>query len=351
MPGTVGILREMSADWLLIETLGDEPTVIAVGSRLRKATPLRRFLNSSARVHAICAAVDESASTGQPTRIEWGKHVVQAIPVLMTDERVHGVQVWAGSGVKPAPPRPRIGAVVWNLTTRVAADTRSALLNAGLDPAVEPTHGRFFAADLPVGELHPNEIHVLTLALRSSPGDTISDTWNLTTRMGNPITVSFFSRVVVEESASGEGNILCRAMNWRESREVAYQYDQHLADRILRGMTDPSVYRVLVDLDTWGLLKWIDAPCPLFDWRGINPHLPLLHPDDRPIREAMAREFDSGPASGILRMRSGSGWTLIHVTIYRIELEHGVMVGLLSLRVPTDAEVVEASYRISSSAS
>jgi hypothetical protein len=55
---------------------------------------------------------------------------------------------------------------------------------------------------------------------------------------------------------------------------------------------------------------------------------------------SMATEFDSGAASRVLRLRAvDGGWTPIHVTAHRVEIDDDVFAGLLSLRLPTDDEL------------
>lgn len=54
----------------------------------------------------------------------------------------------------------------------------------------------------------------------------------------------------------------------------------------------------------------------------------------------MTTEFDGGAASRVLRLRAnGGGWTPIHVTAHRVELEAGTFAGMLSLRLPTEDEL------------
>jgi hypothetical protein len=57
----------------------------------------------------------------------------------------------------------------------------------------------------------------------------------------------------------------------------------------------------------------------------------------------MAAEFGTGTASGVLRMKAnGGGWTPVHVTVNRIQLEEDIYAGLATLRVPTDQEIAAA---------
>ena len=57
----------------------------------------------------------------------------------------------------------------------------------------------------------------------------------------------------------------------------------------------------------------------------------------------MATEFVHGAASGVLRLRAnGGGWTPMHVTVNRVELEENTFAGLVSLREPTADELASA---------
>lgn len=56
----------------------------------------------------------------------------------------------------------------------------------------------------------------------------------------------------------------------------------------------------------------------------------------------MTEEFVDGPTSRILRLKSESGgWTRVHVTVSRVQLDEHTVAGLLSLRLPAPAELVD----------
>jgi len=55
----------MTHDWLLVETLGDDPAVVAQGFHLRSLVPLTAFLRRNPRISAIRTAIAESVQTGQ----------------------------------------------------------------------------------------------------------------------------------------------------------------------------------------------------------------------------------------------------------------------------------------------
>ena len=116
-----------------------------------------------------------------------------------------------------------------------------------------------------------------------------------------------------------------------------------LAQRILNGLAAPGVHRAIVDLNHWRLLKWLDKPCPFFDWRAGEQGETVLHPGDERHVLGMAREFVDGPTARVLRLPAhGGGFTPIHVTVNRIELDNDTYAALMSMRLPTDEEIAAA---------
>lgn len=85
----------MTHDWLLVETLGDEPAVVARGRELKKLVPITTFLRRSPYLAAVRTAIAETLQTGQSLTSITPKHdrVIRTEPVIMTDGRMHGVQV------------------------------------------------------------------------------------------------------------------------------------------------------------------------------------------------------------------------------------------------------------------
>ena len=88
----------MTSDWLLVETLGSEPAVVAQGRQLKNLVPLTQFLRRSPHLAAIQTAIAESVRSGQSlTSITPRRdRVIRTEPVVMSDGRVHGIHVWAG---------------------------------------------------------------------------------------------------------------------------------------------------------------------------------------------------------------------------------------------------------------
>lgn len=335
----------MTHDWLLVETLGDEPAVVARGRELKKLVPITTFLRRSPYLAAVRTAIAETLQTGQSLTSITPKHdrVIRTEPVIMTDGRMHGVQVWSGPTDAEPPDRPIPGPLKWDLTRGVATDTPESLTNSGKNPEVEITYGRAFAEDLPARELNPNETQVLAMAVKAKPGKTLCSIWDLTDWQGTPIRIGFVARSALEPGPNGRDHLVARAMNWRaETKAPAVPVDD-LAQRIRIGLAQAGVHRALVDLKTWTLLKWLDQPCSFYDWRRSAADGPRLHPDDQHVIDAMTRDLANGSASHVLRLPGHDvDWVPVHVTVNRIELEPDTFAGLVALRLPTDEELADA---------
>ena len=95
----------------------------------------------------------------------------------------------------------------------------------------------------------------------------------------------------------------------------------------------------------WTLIKWLDEPCGFYDWRSAE----RVHPEDlRRLTGPMTAEFASDRTSAVFRLpANGGGWTPIHVTIDRIELDTGIFAGLIAVREPTADEIATAGLEMS----
>ncbi|GFG71044.1 PAS domain-containing protein [Mycolicibacter senuensis] len=334
----------MAHDWLLVETLGGEPAVVAQGRQVKNLVPITQFLRRSPHLAAIRTAIAETMGTGQSLVSITPKHdrVIRTEPVVMSDGRVHGVHVWSGPADVEPPERPTPGPLKWDLTLGVATDTEESLANSGKDPEVEATHGRAFAEELPARDFSPNENKVLALAIQAEPDKTICSSWDVTDFRGDTIRVGFVARTAWESDLGGREHLVARGMNWRGQLDGTVHRPDFLAQQILHGLAQPGVHRAMVDLIDWRLLKWLDDPCPFYDWRG-TVDAPRVHPDDEALVARMTTDFTAGPATGVLRLRQADGgWSPVHVTVNRIELEAGTYAGLIALRLPTDGELADA---------
>src|ERR1700726_105889 len=126
----------MAHDWLLVETLGREPAVVALGRQLRNLVPITVFLRRNPRLAAIQSAIAESLQTSQSLVSLTPKNdrVIRTEPGAMSDGQIHGVHVWSGPATDDPPERPIPGPLKWNLTLGVASDTPESLANTGRNP-------------------------------------------------------------------------------------------------------------------------------------------------------------------------------------------------------------------------
>ncbi len=162
----------MSHDWLLVETLGSEPVVVADGRHTKNLVPISVFLRRSPDLMAIQTAISDTVRSAEPmsTITPRNDRVIRTEPVVMSDGRVHGVHIWIGSLDMEPPERVIPGPLMWDLTAGVATDTPESIYNSGRDPATEVTHGRTFAEDLPMRALTANETTVLSMTIKAEPG-------------------------------------------------------------------------------------------------------------------------------------------------------------------------------------
>ncbi|WP_396906956.1 PAS domain-containing protein [Mycolicibacterium phlei] len=333
----------MIHDWLLVETLGGTPVVVAQGRQTVNLVALTTLLRRSPHLMAVQTAIAETvqARQGLSSITPKNDRVIRTEVVQMTDGRIHGVQVWIGPPDMEPTERPEVGPLVWDLDRGTAVGTPESLRNSGWDPTAKTLHNRTLADDLPVRDLIPSEAKVLCMAITRRPGTTICDTWELTGADGEPLQIGFVTRVVRERQEDGPTRLLCRAMSWRSAPDPAAAREDHLAQRILAGLAQPGVHRALVDPATWTVLKWLDEPATFFDWRSSMAGDRLIHPADRPEMKRIAREFSAGPVTAVLRLAGvdGAEWTPVHVTVNRVELDDGVYAGLATLRRPAAEEL------------
>lgn len=332
----------MIQDWLLVETLGEEPVVVAQGRQMKNFVPIGAFLRRNPNLAAIQTAISETVTTGTglasitPTT----KRVIRTEPVKMSDGRVHGVQVWCGPPEADPPERPIPGPLKWDITTGEGSATDDYLVNAGMDPAVEATTGRAFVDDIPSRSLNADESKALSWAIDVAPDRTYCASWDFTDKLGMFRKVGWCARTLTEPAEDGTEHLVARAMNLVEAVSDSPLGSEKLADLIVSGMSQSGVHRVIVDLANWTLLKWIDDPCPYFDWHGRTQ----MHPEDFDhFSDRMRAELESGTTAGVLRLPANDGgWVPMHVTIAKVELDGGVYAGLVSLRLPTAEELVDA---------
>lgn len=324
-----------------METLGDQPMVVAQGRQMKNFVPLTVFLRRNPNLAAIQTAIAETvaSSTGLASITPKTKRVIRTEPVQMTDGRIHAVHVWCGPTDDEPPERPIPGPLKWDLTAGEGTATNEYLANAGMDPAQEKLNGRAFVEDIPSKSLNRDESKALSYVIDVAPDRTYCATWDFADKLGGYRRVGWCARTLMEPNDDGTEHLIGRAMNLVEAVSDSPLAQENLADRILNGLSQPGIYRMIVDLSTWTLLKWIDDPCPLFDWHGRVE----MHPDDREhFAERMTSELEQGVTSAVLRLPANDGgFVPLHVTVSQVQLDEGVTGGLVTVRLPTEAELAD----------
>lgn len=325
-----------------METLGDQPVVVAQGRQMKNFVPIAVFLRRNPNLAAIQTAIAETVATGTglASITPQTKRVIRTEPVQMSDGRMHAVHVWCGPVDDEPPERPIPGPLKWDITIGEGSATAEYFVNAGMDPAAEASTGRAFAEDVPSRSLNRDESKALSMAIDAAPGRTYCATWDFPDKQGAFRRVGWCARTLMEPNDDGTEHLVARSMNILESVSDSPVPPSAFADRILSGMAQPGVYRAVADINTWNLLKWLDEPCPYFNWRS-----PEVHPVDREhLTEQMTEELEHGATTAVLRLAANTDgdWVPLHVTINRMELDGGVYAGLVTLRLPTEDELTHA---------
>ena len=98
----------MTHDWLLVETLGSEPAVVAQGRQTKNLVPISTLLRRNPNLMAIQTAIGETvrAGVGLSSITPKNDRVIRTEVVQMSDGLTHGVHVWVGPPDMEPPERP-----------------------------------------------------------------------------------------------------------------------------------------------------------------------------------------------------------------------------------------------------
>ena len=126
----------MTHDWLLVETLGSEPAVVAQGRQTKNLVPISAFLRRNPNLMAIQTAIGETvrAGVGLSSITPKNDRVIRTEVVQMSDGRIHGVHVWIGPPDLEPPERPIPGPLKWDLTRGIATDTTGVAVQQRTGP-------------------------------------------------------------------------------------------------------------------------------------------------------------------------------------------------------------------------
>ncbi|QNG20566.1 hypothetical protein G4H71_11145 [Rhodococcus triatomae] len=110
----------MHEGWFLIETSGDAPTVLMVGSRTKQWRPVSNVFRGS--VYSVVQQLVETVMNNlkQSQVLLEGPRLALAHPVLGPARQVHAILMWIGDSTVLPPPAPRVHSWAWDLADRVS---------------------------------------------------------------------------------------------------------------------------------------------------------------------------------------------------------------------------------------
>lgn len=326
----------MAQEWLLIETLGPEPTVVAVGRQAKKMVPVPAILGRNRHFPMINEAIQGSISAKTPALfpVPGSDRVIHTVPLVLTTGEAHGTHLWLGNAGSTPPKRPAAGAWAWNLATGGVNLNAEALIVNGITDR-DPGEGGNIAESFRFIESNPDEADALAKLVNAQAGASHCNTWVGKGDDQQLRRVHFSARICMDPLTDDK---LVRGLNINTGPDTPVSPEQQpiiLAQQLLAATAEPGTYRALINLRNLDLLKWVDEPMPGISW-GFDPeNRRKLHPDDLPLALAMSRGLKTSPKTeGVLRVRgTDGGWVGIHVTANLALLDQHTTAALVTLRL------------------
>lgn len=329
----------MSRDWMLLETLSEEPTVIAIGLQARSMTPLESVLGRNRHRPLIEATITECLRTGEPSVVGTpaGDRVVRVHPISMGQEGIHGVQVWFGPADVEPPRRPLAGACLGDLDTSVTTLTAEYFDVMGFDPR-DRSEKQAIAEGLAPVLPSPHNAELMANAVNPELDATFCGTCLAADYQGNVLQVHYAGRASKEINAAGAVERINRIVCTRVQNSPA-EPRVGLAQQILDAVATPGAHRLLINIDTFAVLKWIDEPFPDLAWRYDPGRPESIHPEDTAVARNMREELRAGSTAGVLRMRAVSGgWLRLNASATKFALRDNAFAALVTLTTAPSAD-------------
>jgi hypothetical protein len=345
-------------DWLLIETFGEkEPSVLAVGTTIKKMVPLDRILRRDRDVTDVMGLLQRVVQSREAvrTRSSDGQRLLLGEPLLsydgrtdpacdpqINDGRVQGVWVWLGSLDDTPPVHNLAGSWTINLTRGLSARSEDLLdLYRAAPDKRKAVHS--LAELFGGGRLRPgsDEAGAIALMIEANAGDEHHANWTAVGDNGETRAVRYSYRAVAEQNVDGGIEVVERGITYdlgpvEASPAVATPQEMVLAARVVAAARVPGQWRGIWDLQHNWLIKWIDDPAPRLVWQFNEQYERALHPDDRFTYVRMRRDLArDGGAEGILRFRaSDGGWIRYAVDARLMLLNERTTSALITLTAP-----------------
>ncbi|MFG1796732.1 GAF domain-containing protein [Nocardia sp. NPDC049149] len=314
----------MLGEWLLIECVHEEPTVMAIGRKPVRLLPLQKVLRNETlkATRRLTNKVRRSGQRYEEVSRTRGEHLI-AEPIVNATDRIYGIRIWVGHTEIEIPQPPRSGAWDWNLDKMTALFTDEIYDIYAVAPERRRTEITRMTA-LRHMTFAEDEGNALALALHADETTVYQDTWPIVRDDGIAREVNFCARGTTLDGQRFVSGLSIDVSAGRD--EPAPPVPPLFSQAVLEAELDvPGVYHALVDPKTLIAHRWLGAEMPGIAWEltGDPDRDPALHSKDIPVARAMVRGLDGGPACGQLRLRGTSGgWVVVQVEAKRVLLTH-----------------------------
>ncbi|WP_225730509.1 MULTISPECIES: GAF domain-containing protein [unclassified Nocardia] len=315
---------DLAGQWLLIETIGDEPTVIGVGDRVRELRRISNMFRGAART-AIDGLIKEATKARSPVTQAVAAQVDEqlggpfgiAVPTLGPSGEVQAVQVWFGQAdAQPEPPEP-LGVWEWELGLEDRPPrlqlTETALDILGVDKKFRDRSvygpADYFTRIEKISDLLDLDQKVKTAA----PGNEAHGSVLIRPDGGGALRRMYYAQRCVSTPSGPRLRGVCRDISRVDDPgQIRVDLLEHtLVDILLK---ESGMYAVIGDVTFPAapyIMKWL-TPHPAGVGHGVSTgQTPGIHPEDLPKVAGWIYEIrqTGGPVSGRARTRAaGGGW-------------------------------------------
>lgn len=244
------------------------------------------------------------------------------------------------------PPRSPAGAWYFNRSTGKISGSDELLDLYGMAPDARRKE-RFTAEAFTRLRPAPDEAEALALLVHAQPGEEFSGQRRVVRRYDDELrSVSLWARVVEAAGPDGKPEVAVRGITQDTGPAKVTPSSPAsitVAQRVLMAEREPGMYRAIVDLKSFTLLRWVesDPPMPGIAWEIDAPYPPAIHPADRRRARDMSRRLATADrVKGVLRLRGTQGdWVPVVVTAVLVVLDTHTTAALVTLSAPPgDAE-------------
>lgn len=316
-------MGKVLGEWLLIECIGKDPNVMAIGRKPVRLQPLEKVLRTQTlkATRRLTNQVRRSGHRWEETSAGRGEHVI-AEPIRNVAGKIHGLRIWVGHNGVEVPPPPRSAAWDWNLDKLTAHFTDETFEIHQFPPEMRRSEITRMSA-LRTLSYASDECGALALALHSDETLLYQDTCQILRVDGVARDMHFCARGA--SAADGRRFLHGLAIDISPGHDTpAAPPPMTFSQAVVEAeLNVPGVYHALVDIRTLVAHRWLGPEMPGIAWEltGDPDRDPALHPSDIPAARALARATNDGPSSAVLRLRNtDGGWTTVRVEAKRMLL-------------------------------